>query len=87
MDMTILASASHVSAGLVLLAPLAAALALLLWVRMTRQASRNPRGPDKRFKDQDNHRGPEQGGYYRYMPGSFSHSYRPGETEYRDENR
>jgi uncharacterized cupin superfamily protein len=91
MDMTLLAeavlAARNVSWGLVLAAPLAAAAALVLWVRMTRHAAKNPREPQKRFKDQDNHRGREQGGYYQYTPGAYSHSYNPDETSYNDENR
>ncbi|GLZ07438.1 hypothetical protein Acsp03_49040 [Actinomadura sp. NBRC 104412] len=98
MDLTLLAAAGlgadgvladpgQVSWGLVLITPLAAAAALLLWLTMTRRAAKNPRRPDRRFKDQDNHRGPEQGGYYRYTPGAYSHNHSPGESTYNDENR
>ncbi len=86
MAMNVLAQTGHVSWGIVLLAPLAAAAALVLWLKLTRGASHKTPDPDK-YTDQDNRRGPEQGGYYRYQPGFYSHTNAPGETRHDEENR
>jgi hypothetical protein len=84
MELMILADAGQVGAGIGLIAaPVILVVALLTWLRLTRRAGSTEVEPDK-LHDQDSHRGPEQGGYYRYTPGVYSHSYPPGKTKYKD---
>lgn len=64
--------------------PVLATVALLSWLALTVEASSRKVHPDRR-NDQDNHRGGEQGGYYVYEPGIYSHSYPPGEVKYKDD--
>ncbi|MBT2208214.1 MULTISPECIES: hypothetical protein [Actinomadura] len=66
------------------LIPVLASVALLSWLALTVEASSRKVNPSRR-NDQDNHRGGEQGGYYVYTPGIYSHSYPPGEAKYNDE--
>ncbi|MFC5745960.1 hypothetical protein [Actinomadura rugatobispora] len=82
--MILAANAVHITAGIgLVIGPLILVVALVMWLRMTRRAGSSKIEPDK-FHDQDSHRGPEQGGYYRYTPGVYSHSYPPGKTKYKD---
>lgn len=63
--------------------PALAALALVVWLALTIEASSRKIHPNRR-NDQDNHRGGNQGAYYVYEQGIYSHSYAPGETKYED---
>ncbi|GAA2426577.1 hypothetical protein GCM10010191_43880 [Actinomadura vinacea] len=81
--MTVLAETAPVGVGIGLLAVPLVVAAIITWLLLTRRASHDQRDPEH-FHDQDSHRGPEQGGYYRYTPGMFSHSYAPGKTKYKD---
>ncbi|MFD0691496.1 hypothetical protein [Actinomadura fibrosa] len=65
------------------LIPVVVVLGLLVRFPMLTQASSRKLHP-KRRRDQDNHRGAEQGGFYAYTPGMYSHSYPPGEVKYED---
>ena len=84
MELMILAEASPVGRGIgLILAPVIVVVALVTWLRLARNVGSKRIEPDK-LHDQDSHRGPEQGGYYRYTPGVYSHSYPPGKTRYKD---
>ncbi|TDD74515.1 hypothetical protein [Actinomadura rubrisoli] len=66
------------------LLPIAAVIALVARLPMLTQASSRKLHPQRR-NDQHNHRGAEQGGFYEYTPGMYSHSYPPGEVKYNDD--
>jgi hypothetical protein len=84
---SVLAEASPVGAGiLTVLGPIIVFSALAVWLGLTIMASHRKQHPERRH-DQSPHRGPMEGGLYRYRPGMFSHSYAPGRTRYHDENR
>lgn len=63
--------------------------ALVTWVYVTRAASSRKLHSERR-NNQLNQRGMEQGGYYTYAPGMFSHSYPPAKEgqpeEFRKDN-
>ncbi|WP_157431318.1 hypothetical protein [Actinomadura hibisca] len=56
-----------------LIGPLVIALALVTWLALVGFASW-PSAHPKRGYNQSPHRGPAEGGMYRYRPGMFSHS-------------
>ncbi|WP_433332764.1 hypothetical protein [Spirillospora sp. CA-294931] len=84
MDATVLADAGQVGHGVGLwLGPLVISLSLLIALTGVFLASSRRVHPARR-KDQSPHRGPMEGGLYRYSPGMYSHSYPPGTVRYKD---
>ena len=69
--------------------PVLATVGLMSWLTLTVKASSRGAQPE-RLNDQHNHRGMEQGGYYTYAPGMYSHSYPPSKesqpVEFRKDN-
>jgi hypothetical protein len=91
MDITVLAESLAESSPtglgiLMVVGPIIVFAALITWLGLTIMASARRQRPERRH-DQSPHRGPMEGGVYRYRPGMYSHSYPPGEADYRDENR
>lgn len=85
---SVLADPGQVGAGNTLVfGPIIVALALVTWLGLTlRAAVLTQRRRLPAPSDQSPHRGPMEGGVYRYSPGMYSHSYAPGETDYYDEH-
>jgi hypothetical protein len=79
----VLADPGQVGKGIgLLIGPVVIALALITWLTLVIRASSRKIKPER--PDQSPHRGPMEGGLYRYSPGMYSHSYAPGEAEYVD---
>ncbi|MQY04412.1 hypothetical protein [Actinomadura macrotermitis] len=84
---TLLAGATPVGDEAVrLILPVVAALALISWIALVFRGFMATRHTVGRRPDQSPHRGPIEGGLYRYSPGMYSHSYPPGAVPEMREN-
>ncbi|MFB4317428.1 hypothetical protein [Actinomadura sp. 21ATH] len=81
----VLADPGNIGSGLTLIfGPIVVAIALVTWLTLVGKAAAKTKNVDPDHPDQSPHRGPIEGGLYRYTPGMYSHSYAPTETEYLD---